>query len=471
MVYWHVKTEGADPAVVVRLATFYQLNQVRVVFRFLFTIPLLIVALDGIIGTEHPINTNLFVTDFLQILAGIGCFVSSMFTLLIFFPRSITRESGYKPKVSSTVPHSPKSPEATPPSHSEPFPYDMPANIHMQHIPMHMVGYATPGGMGMSATGGTRYSMAGYTTTGYTESAYTHSVYSPAESLHDSPQYVQYPPSSGEDGADMQRRGSRVSRSSRRLASRRASAYTVRPMDAHLEGGSDGEEYEGDDERRRDKDADRARVTVREDEESAPPYSCSHPPLEPHPRPHGQPDQQTQTQAAHLHQRQPFLLRSDSNTHIPSSPPAAAPTAQDPSLPPPLGPPPSPPAPAYPPNIHATPTASSHSPPSPTSKGKRRTWDWEERRLTPLQGQGRRGSLHLIANGPGAAAVNLGPGGTGVGLGLGVNLNLNLTTGGGGGGSGGNGNGRRKSALHPYVVNFTSPIDLVDLPDEVPRAI
>ena len=77
----HVKTEGADPAVVVRLATFYQLNvsvmnrfvtpyivankfpdeqQVRVVFRFLFTIPLLILALDGIIGTEHPINRNLY---------------------------------------------------------------------------------------------------------------------------------------------------------------------------------------------------------------------------------------------------------------------------------------------------------------------------------------------------------------------------------------------------------------------------
>ena len=35
-------------------------QQVRVVFRFLFTIPLLILALDGIIGTEHTINRNLY---------------------------------------------------------------------------------------------------------------------------------------------------------------------------------------------------------------------------------------------------------------------------------------------------------------------------------------------------------------------------------------------------------------------------
>ena len=242
-----------------------------------------------------------------------------MFTLLIFFPRSITRESGYKPKISSTVQTSPKSPDTTPLSHQGPFPYDMPANIHLQHIPPHMAGYATSGAYGMSATGGTRYSVAGYTTTGYTESAYTHSVYSPRESEHDSPQYVRYPPTSTEDGADVQRRGSRVSRSSRRMASRRASTYSGRPMDAHLEGGSDGEEYEGDDERRR-RDEDVERVRVREDEESAPPYSRSHPPLQPHPRPHGQPDQQMQAQAAHRHQRQPFL-RSDSNTHIPSSPP------------------------------------------------------------------------------------------------------------------------------------------------------
>ncbi|KAI0343597.1 hypothetical protein BDW22DRAFT_1328524 [Trametopsis cervina] len=80
----HVKGEGADPSVVVRLTTFYTLNLFRVVFRFLFTIPLFILALDGIIGT-HKINQNLwpFFVDFLTMVAGIGCFVSTTITLLV----------------------------------------------------------------------------------------------------------------------------------------------------------------------------------------------------------------------------------------------------------------------------------------------------------------------------------------------------------------------------------------------------
>lgn len=62
-----MKTGGAEPDVVVRLSTFYQLNvranihpilpngnevtfvqRIRVMFRFLFTVPLLIIAVDGI---------------------------------------------------------------------------------------------------------------------------------------------------------------------------------------------------------------------------------------------------------------------------------------------------------------------------------------------------------------------------------------------------------------------------------------
>jgi len=94
----HVKEEGADPDVVVRLTTFYNLNVVRVMFRFLFTIPLLVLAIDGIQG-QHRINADPFWSDFLLILGGIGCFISSTITLLIFFPRSITQEAGYRAKV------------------------------------------------------------------------------------------------------------------------------------------------------------------------------------------------------------------------------------------------------------------------------------------------------------------------------------------------------------------------------------
>ncbi|KAF9529757.1 hypothetical protein CPB83DRAFT_753202, partial [Crepidotus variabilis] len=95
-----VKDGGADPDVVVRLATFFNMNRIRVVFRFLFTIPLLLVAGDAIMA-PFPIIGTPIATDFLLMTGAIGCFVSSAITLLIFFPRSITREEGYRAKVVS----------------------------------------------------------------------------------------------------------------------------------------------------------------------------------------------------------------------------------------------------------------------------------------------------------------------------------------------------------------------------------
>ncbi|KAF4593119.1 hypothetical protein EYR38_008829 [Pleurotus pulmonarius] len=109
----YVKDEGALPDVVIRLVTFYQLNLVRVAFRFIFTIPLLVLAADGIRVT-HPINYNPFWSDFLLMTGGIGCFVSSGITLMIFFPRSITQEEGYKARDAS--PNSGKAPTVAPTS-------------------------------------------------------------------------------------------------------------------------------------------------------------------------------------------------------------------------------------------------------------------------------------------------------------------------------------------------------------------
>lgn len=89
-----VKADGGEPNIVLRLVMFYQLNFGRVLFRFLFTIPLFVLAVDGVQGS-HPINQDPFWSDFLIVLGGIGCFVSSFMTLLIFFPRSLTQELGY----------------------------------------------------------------------------------------------------------------------------------------------------------------------------------------------------------------------------------------------------------------------------------------------------------------------------------------------------------------------------------------
>ncbi|KAJ7188995.1 hypothetical protein C8R46DRAFT_1056360 [Mycena filopes] len=91
-----VKAEGAEPDVVVRLATFYHLNCIRVVFRFLFTVPLLVLGLDGLVDKSHVVVASNFWSDILLMMGGIGCFISSAITMLVFFPRSMTSESGYK---------------------------------------------------------------------------------------------------------------------------------------------------------------------------------------------------------------------------------------------------------------------------------------------------------------------------------------------------------------------------------------
>ncbi|KAF8058689.1 hypothetical protein FPV67DRAFT_1785750 [Lyophyllum atratum] len=142
----HVKSEGAEPDVVVRLATFYQLNRIRVLFRYLFTLPLLIIALDGLMG-PYPIVGDPFALDFLLMMGGIGCFISSAITLLIFFPRSITRESGYQTKA-----HSPQNTKTLlqgfhPPASAGAY-HTSSSTTRRSHSPKSAMGYAQEVRMG-----------------------------------------------------------------------------------------------------------------------------------------------------------------------------------------------------------------------------------------------------------------------------------------------------------------------------------
>ncbi|KIJ52559.1 hypothetical protein M422DRAFT_776188 [Sphaerobolus stellatus SS14] len=88
-----VKNEGGDMAAVVRLAKFYDLNVIRIIFRFFFVVPVLILSLDGIKPHTHPINESLISTDLLAVLSGIACIVQSAITLMIFFPRNVETET------------------------------------------------------------------------------------------------------------------------------------------------------------------------------------------------------------------------------------------------------------------------------------------------------------------------------------------------------------------------------------------
>ncbi|KAG5653786.1 hypothetical protein H0H81_010456 [Sphagnurus paluster] len=85
------RSEGVDINTIVRLTKFSELNMIRVVFRFMFTVPLLILGVDGV-RPHHHINESMLWTDFLAMIAGFGCAISSGITLIIFFPRSVEGE-------------------------------------------------------------------------------------------------------------------------------------------------------------------------------------------------------------------------------------------------------------------------------------------------------------------------------------------------------------------------------------------
>ncbi|RPD57949.1 hypothetical protein L226DRAFT_470081 [Lentinus tigrinus ALCF2SS1-7] len=87
----NLKKNGVDIRTIVRLTTFHELNCLRVVFRFLFVAPLLILAIDGVRPHQH-VNESPFWTEFLASVSGIGCCISSAITLVIFFPRSVEGE-------------------------------------------------------------------------------------------------------------------------------------------------------------------------------------------------------------------------------------------------------------------------------------------------------------------------------------------------------------------------------------------
>ncbi|KAF7980144.1 hypothetical protein HWV62_39589 [Athelia sp. TMB] len=91
----NLRREGVDKDTVVRLTKFHELNTLRIVFRFLFCLPLVALGIDGVRPHQH-VNENMMAVDILAMVAAIGCVVSSAITLVIFFPRSIEGEMAAK---------------------------------------------------------------------------------------------------------------------------------------------------------------------------------------------------------------------------------------------------------------------------------------------------------------------------------------------------------------------------------------
>ncbi|KIY69797.1 hypothetical protein CYLTODRAFT_212928 [Cylindrobasidium torrendii FP15055 ss-10] len=120
-----VKAEGADVEVVNRLSSYYKLNVIRIKFRLLFHFPLLIIGVDGI-APPFPVLDIIFWDDFLLMLAGVGCFISSALTLLLFFPRSLHSEPKSSPPASRRSQSS-----ASPQYHARDQASKSPSEIHL----------------------------------------------------------------------------------------------------------------------------------------------------------------------------------------------------------------------------------------------------------------------------------------------------------------------------------------------------
>lgn len=90
-----LKNEGVDSATIVRLTKFHELNTIRVIFRFIFVIPFIILGVDGLKPHRH-INESMLWTDFLTMTSAFGVSISSTLTLVIFFPRSVEGEIAAK---------------------------------------------------------------------------------------------------------------------------------------------------------------------------------------------------------------------------------------------------------------------------------------------------------------------------------------------------------------------------------------
>ncbi|KAF8591073.1 hypothetical protein K439DRAFT_1644356 [Ramaria rubella] len=89
----NVKEDGGDFPALVRLAKFHDLNILRTIFRFVFVIPVFILAVDGLQPHTHELNESMIWTDFFIMTAGFGFVVQSALTLMIFFPRNVEHET------------------------------------------------------------------------------------------------------------------------------------------------------------------------------------------------------------------------------------------------------------------------------------------------------------------------------------------------------------------------------------------
>ncbi|KAH9469969.1 hypothetical protein Pst134EA_007240 [Puccinia striiformis f. sp. tritici] len=86
-----LKKRGAPAELTVRLHAFGTLNEIRMVFRLLFTAPLLALSADGLMS-EPFLNNQVWIVDLIVMTSLVAFAAQGVITLLIFLPRNFSKE-------------------------------------------------------------------------------------------------------------------------------------------------------------------------------------------------------------------------------------------------------------------------------------------------------------------------------------------------------------------------------------------
>ncbi|KAA1063697.1 hypothetical protein PGTUg99_001217 [Puccinia graminis f. sp. tritici] len=89
-----LKKRGAPAELLIRLHGFGTLNEIRMIFRLIFTAPLLALSADGLMPQPF-LNKRVWVVDLIAMTSVVAFAAQGVITLLIFLPRNLSKECGF----------------------------------------------------------------------------------------------------------------------------------------------------------------------------------------------------------------------------------------------------------------------------------------------------------------------------------------------------------------------------------------
>lgn len=89
-----LKKRGAPAELIIKLHGFGSLNQIRMIARLIFTVPLFALSADGL-RVQPVLNRHVWVIDLIVMTSTVAFAAQGVITLLIFLPRNLSKECGF----------------------------------------------------------------------------------------------------------------------------------------------------------------------------------------------------------------------------------------------------------------------------------------------------------------------------------------------------------------------------------------